>query len=44
LGLRPADKAVEDKPIEQKHYRQEYRELDGIEEHTPEFNGVKVRN
>ena len=33
LPLRLADEAVEDKPIEQKDYRQEYRELDGIEEH-----------
>jgi hypothetical protein len=33
LPLRLADEAVEDEPIEQKYYRQEYRELDGVEEH-----------
>ena len=31
--LRFADESVEDKPIEQKHYRQEDGKLDGVEEH-----------
>ena len=31
LPLRLADEAVEDKPIEQKNYRKEYRELNGVE-------------
>ena len=34
LPLRLGDKAVEDEPIEQKHYRQEDGELDGVEEHN----------
>ena len=33
LVLRLADEAVEDEPIEQKDYRQEDGELDGVEEH-----------
>ena len=33
LPFRLADETVENKPIEQKHYRQKYRELDGIEKH-----------
>ena len=33
LPLRLADEAVEHEPIEQEDYRQEYRELDGVEEH-----------
>jgi hypothetical protein len=41
--LRPADKSVEDKPIEQKDYRQKYRELDGVEKHIAlGFAGAKV--
>ena len=43
LPLRLADEAVEDKPIEQEHYRQEYRELDGVEEHITGFCGRKGR-
>ena len=33
LPLPLADKAVEDEPIEQEHYRQEDGKLDGVEEH-----------
>ena len=45
LPLRLADEAVEDKPIEQKDYRQEYRELDGVEEHNVRsVCDAKVRN
>ena len=43
LPLRLADEAVEDEPIEQKYYRQEYRELDGVEEHITGFCGRKGR-
>ena len=39
LPLRLADEAVKDEPIEQEHYRQEYRELDGVEEHDSMFCG-----
>ena len=43
LPLRLADKAVEDEPIEKEDYRQEYRELDGIEKHIAlGFAGAKV--
>ena len=43
LVLRLADEAVEDEPIEQKDYRQEQGELDGIEEHILlGFAAVKV--
>ena len=34
LLLRLADKAVEDEPIEQEDYWEEYRELDGVEKHN----------
>ena len=34
LVLRLADEAVENKPVEQEHYRQEEGELDGVEEHS----------
>ena len=42
LPLRLAKKPVEDEPIEQKHYRQEYRELDGVEEHISGFNRIQI--
>ena len=45
LPLRLADEAVEDEPIEQKYYRQEYRELDGVEKHNVRsVCDAKVRN
>ena len=43
LPLRLGDEAVKDEPIEQKHYRQEDGELDGVEEHNVLVSGGKGR-
>ena len=43
LPLRVANKPIKDKLIEQKHYRQEYGELDGVEENiVPCFAGARA--